>query len=164
MLFDSGSVHPYGSFWLDVVDKGIKGIAVIVAAIWTYFRADTYRRKIEPSVSGELFSKDGEHYALVLCRLKNLGQSKYVIRQKGTYLGAEAMRPRGRETLQGSEVFKDHAWIEPGEQIDESIVLRVPDPKTFVAVRFALRVVSKKVEWNASCILKETDPTSNPMI
>lgn len=34
MLYDSSSVHPYGSFWLDVADKGIKAAAVLVGGCW----------------------------------------------------------------------------------------------------------------------------------
>jgi hypothetical protein len=158
VIFESPPIHPYASFWLDVADKILKALAVLVAAVWTYFRADTYRRKIEPSVSGELFSSDGQSYAQVVCSLKNLGESRYVLTQAGTYLSAQVLRPAGREDIPGSEIFKDHGWIEPGEQIDDPIVLCIPDPRTFVAIRLNLRVISRKVEWNASCILREGAP------
>lgn len=159
MLLDA-SVHPYGSFWLDVADKAIKGIAVLVGGAWTYsnfLRARTFRPRIECTVSGQIFRKNGQAYALVSCVLKNAGQSKYVISQKGTYLEPIALTPAGRVKLPGAEVFSEHAWIEPGEQIVDPVVLAIPDPTDFVAVRLNLRVVSEGIEWNASCVLPDTE-------
>src|SRR5665213_3298959 len=100
MLLDSTSVHPYGAFWLDVADKGIKALAVIIGGIWTYInfiRSRTFKRKLEPSVSGEIFEKDGNYYILVSKRLKNVGQAQYTIRQKGTALEADTLNPDGRK-------------------------------------------------------------------
>jgi hypothetical protein len=158
MLFATDSVHPYGTFWLDFADKGIKALALCVAGAWTYISAaksGLFKPKLETHVCGEIFGKDGLHYILVTCSLKNVGQSKYTIRQKGTGLQAVTLSPAGRETLKGAEVFLDHGWIQPGEQIDEPLVLKIPDPKTFVAVKLSLRVVSDSIAWNASCILRE---------
>jgi hypothetical protein len=156
MLVSSAGVHPYATFWLDVADKGIKALAVMVGAAWThinFLRSRTFKRKVESSVSGKMFVKEGRYYVLVSCRLHNVGQSKYPIKQKGTYLEAMTLDPGGRRRLKGAEIFEDHGWIEPGEQIEEPLVLAIPDPKTYVALRLNMRVVSKTVEWNASCIL-----------
>lgn len=137
MLLDSTSVHPYGAFWLDFADKAIKALAVIVAGIWTYInfiRSRTFMKKLEPSVSGKIFEKNGKHYILISKRLKNVGQAKYPIRQKGTALEADTLSPDGRTRLSVTKAFEDHAWIEPGEQIDEPVVLSIPDPASFIAI------------------------------
>ena len=161
MLLSSESVHPYASFWLDFADKGIKGLAVIVAGAWTYMnfkKSRTFQRKLEPSITGEIFESGGQHYVLVTTRLKNMGQSKYTITQEGTGLEALKLSPHGRERISITSVFKDHAWIEPGEQIEDPILLIIPPPSTFVAVRLVLRVVSKvpeATEWNCSCIVRD---------
>jgi hypothetical protein len=52
MVFISSDVHPYASFWLDVADKAIKFVAVLVGASWTwinYKRSRRYKRKLERS-------------------------------------------------------------------------------------------------------------------
>lgn len=161
MAFCPESVDSYWSFWLDVADKGIKAFAVIIGAVWTYInviRSRTYKRKIEPGISGKLFRKNGAFYLLAVCRLKNVGQSKYTIKQEGTYVAAFAISEKGdEERILALEVFKEHGWIEPGEQIQEQRVAPIPSPKTFVALRLALRVVSEGVEWNASGIATEND-------
>jgi len=159
MFLESAGVHPYATFWLDVADKFIKGLAVCVAAVWTYYnqvRSRTYRPKPGCSVTGEMFSKDANYYVLCTCKLKNYGQSKVSIHQQGTALEAVTLSEDGRKQIPGAEVFKEHAWVEPDEEITEPIILRIPDPSTFVALRLNLRVVSESIEWNASCILKET--------
>lgn len=161
MLLGSDSVYPYGSFWLDFADKGIKALAVIVAGAWTFVnfkRSRTFQRKLEPSVSGEIFGSGGAQYILVTTRLKNVGQSQYNITQEGTALEAVKLSGEGRERISVTSVFEKHAWIEPGEQIEDPIILTIPSSCTFVAILLTLRVVSKlpkATEWNCSCIIRE---------
>jgi hypothetical protein len=169
-MFDAQSVHPYGSFWLDVCDKAIKAIAVIVAGFWTYFnyeKSRTYKSKLEPSVVAEIFQKDGVYYALVECSLKNVGKSKFPIRQTGTALAAVALRPNGREDVALATVFEDHAWIEPEERISDPRVLPIPNPVGYVALMLELRILSEtrrafrsslSIEWNAKTVLKSVSP------
>ncbi len=143
MFLSSDNVHPYGAFWLDVADKAIKALAVAVAGLWTfmnYKKSRTFHRKLEPMVSGEIFERCGSYYIVASTRLKNVGQSQYTITQEGTALVALKLTPEGRETLSVNPVFRDHAWIEPGEQIEDPIVLTIPAPSTFVAIRLNLRV------------------------
>lgn len=158
MFLDQPPVHPYASFWLDVADKGIKALAVFVAGIWTYAtvaRSRTYRRKLESSLSGEIFKRGTDHYLLVSCRLKNVGQSIYTITQRGTAVSSYTLAASGRTHLYTTPVFQEHRAVEPGEQIDDPLVLPIPDPATFVALRLELRVISVKSEWNTSCVVKE---------
>jgi hypothetical protein len=146
MILGSEGVYPYGSFWLDVADKGIKAMAVMIGAAWTYNnvrRSRTYARKLEPCVTGTLLKKNGGFYVLISCQLKNIGQTKYAIDQKGTYVGAFAISDQGEQSsVLALEIFKAHDWIEPGEQISEPQIGPIPNPKTFIALKLVLRVVS----------------------
>jgi hypothetical protein len=167
MIPDANKVHPYGSFWLDFADKLIKGLAVIVAGAWTlinFKRSRVFHRKLEPSVSGEIFESGGEYYILVQTRLKNVGQSRYIITQKGTGLEAIKLSTQPRERISVTPIFENHAWIEPGEQIEDPVILKIPPPSAFVAVKLTLRVVSRTpepTEWNCSCIVRDIkDKTS----
>lgn len=168
MLLCLDNVPPYWNFWLDVADKGIKALALIVGAVWTYInviRSRTYKRKLELSISGRIFNKNGAYYLFASCQLKNVGQSKYTIQQRGTYLGAFTISDKGVEKrVLALEIFKDHGWIEPGEQICEPQIAPIPDPRTFVVLKLQLRVVSDGVEWNASCIAKETDSANTDSV
>jgi hypothetical protein len=159
MLF-SPEVHPYATFWLDAADKLFKLVAVLVAASWTwmnYSRGRTYKRKLEASVSGEIFFKNGLAYLLAQCRLKNVGQSVYKIQQKGTACTVESLSLKGRTRLNVVSVFTLHEWIEPGELVDDPFVIPIPDTKTFVALRLNLRVVSEGIAWNGISIVKAPD-------
>lgn len=170
MILEGSAVHPYGSFWLDVADKAIKGAAVIVAGVWTlinFERARTFRRKLEPKVSAQLFKIATDNFLVVTCRLKNVGQSKYPIRQKGTAVEIVSLEATGRGTPVVSRIFEKHDWVEPGEEIEQSLIFPVPDPQTLVAFEVSLRVVSENeldaaaIEWNASCLASAYFATEN---
>lgn len=156
MLF-AEPVHPYGSFWSDIADKAIKAIALVIGGVWTY--RDSFRAKVESEISGEIFSRGGKHYLIMKAELKNLGKSKYVIRQVGTYIGAEAIDyDRNKKSIFASAVFKDHAWIEPEEIIQDSVITEISSPATCIAIKLNLRIVSRRffsgIEWNATNILR----------
>lgn len=160
MLFFLEGIHPRATFWLDAADKVIKALAVLVGALWTwmnYVRGRIYKRKLEPGVSGEIFSKDGISYLLIACHLKNVGQSLYTIEQKGTGCEIIALSRNDPTRLSVLEVFKDHGWIEPGEQINQPLLQELPDPKTFSALQLNLRIVSHGIEWNDSSIVTSPD-------
>jgi hypothetical protein len=161
MFFDGGSVHPYGSFWLDFADKAIKGAAVLVGGAWTlinFERSRTFRRRLEPKVAAQIFKAGPDYFLLTTSRLKNIGQSKYPIRRRGTVVEVESIETTGRKRLRVSRVFDKHGWVEPGEEIEHSLIFPVPDPSKVVAFEVSLRVVSEDetdteaIEWNASCV------------
>jgi hypothetical protein len=158
--------HANAEFYLDVFDEVIKFIALLVGGAWTlmnYLRGRTYKRKLETAITGHLFRKNGQPYVSILCRLKNLGQSKYPIEQRGT--GCEVLAYTGGEPqlLWLFTVFHEHGWLEPGEQIDEPLLLRVQiDPVRLIGVRLHLKVASGGIEWNSSCIVESADPEVQP--
>jgi hypothetical protein len=161
MLFGGTDVHPYGSFWLDVADKVVKTVALGVGAWWAvmnFKKSRTYTPRLEPSVSGEVFSKDGQTYLLIKCQIKNVGQSVYKIIETGTGCEVITLSKGGRNRISVLRPFrKKHGWIEPGEQISDPFVLRIPDPKTFIALQLDLRIISDGIEWNGSSIIKSPD-------
>jgi hypothetical protein len=155
----SGStLHPIVSFWLDVADKVIKLFAVLIAGAWTwmnYRRSRTYAKKLELLLSGSIVVK--EHlYVEVVAGLKNLAASRHAVQQQGT--GCEilaVMKNMEERRIRLYSVFELHEWIEPGETIDDLIQCKVPiAPKDIVWIRINLRVVSGKIEWNTSCLIK----------
>ena len=154
------TLHPHIGFWLDVVDKAVKVVAVLLGGAWTlmhYLRGRTFKRRLEPGVSGLLFRSGGEAYVVVTCTLKNLGLSKCDLDFPGTWCEVQQMRPTGREKLRRFPIFRDHPWIESGEPVTESVVLPVPAPETFVALEMKLREKDQLV-WKAKGVLPSPDP------
>jgi hypothetical protein len=160
------SPHPYISFWLDVVDKAVKVVAVLLGGGWTlmlYRRNRTFRRRLEPGVSGQLYRAGGAAYLVITCTLKNVGSAKCDLNFPGTWCEVQQMKPAGREVLRRFAIFRDHPWIESGEPVTDSVVLPVPPPETFVALHMTLKVKSQdrqeknSIVWKARNVLPSAD-------
>jgi hypothetical protein len=169
MFFDSP--YPHASFVLDVVDKGVKVVAVMLGGAWTlmhYQRSRTYKVRLEPGVSGQMFCAGGESYLVIACTLKNVGLSKIDLNWPETWGEVHLMKVAGREKLRRFEVFRSHGWIESGELVTDAVVLPVPAPETYVALQLDLKVMSKEtrpedeIVWRAKSVLPSPDavPTS----
>ena len=108
----------------DIVGTLITALAVIVGALWAYYRfvkGRTYRPRLEVSMGGEWFTVDGKRLLLARVRLKNIGASVVELLQKGTGLRVSTLgdsdSPRTVSWMQGRvyTILDEHAWIEPGE-------------------------------------------------
>jgi hypothetical protein len=157
-MFDpTPSLHPVASFWLDVADKAIKALAVMIGFGWTVINfkiSRTFQDRIEVSVTGTLHRREYLQTLIVNCQIKNVGQVRYDIEQKGTCVEVFGCAADGSEELiQTIEVFKDHQWIEPLEVIVEPKWLAISEPDKLLAIKAAVRIVSNKIEWNGSCIV-----------
>lgn len=154
----SGSSHATAAFWLDISDKFIKFTAVLVGATWTfmnYKRSRTYAQKLELLLAGSMVSKR-DNYIEVSAGLKNLGASRYDVQQKGT--GCEViaiMRDLSERSVKLFSIFESHEWIEPGESIGDLMQCKVAIPaEEIVWLKVHLRVISREIEWNSSCLIR----------
>ena len=164
---------------LDAIDKIVKVIAVILGGIWTYLnyvRGRTYKRRLEPKISGKIVPGVGAGALMVIgtAQTKNVGLSKVDIEASGTAVIVADMVPgksaRGvakivEASIPGGVlgVFEKHGWLEPGETIDESFAVPLPPRNDRAAVRLRLRIVSrhwlfKNIEWNADAIAELPPP------
>jgi hypothetical protein len=163
MFGSPATVYPDASFWLDVLDKAIKVIAVLIGGVWTFVNiriSRIYRNKAEISITGTLHPRGNALLLIINCQIKNIGQVKYDINQKGTCVQVLGINDQGKdEEIALLEVFKDHFWIEPGELVTEPKCL--PIPTHYLAIKTTMRVVSAKIEWNASSITTTDNPTAN---
>lgn len=108
-MFAETTLHPHISFWLDIVDKAVKVVAVLLGGAWTlmhYLRGRTFKRRLEPGVNGLLFRSGGEAYVVVTCTLKNLGLSKCDLDFPGTWCEVQQMKPAGRQTVRRFPIFR----------------------------------------------------------
>ena len=96
MVFDANTVPPQhgnASFWLELADRIIKFLALLVGAAWTwmhYRRSRTYAQKLELEVEGRIASRHGP-YLEVVTVLKNLGASPHSLQARGTSCTAWAV-------------------------------------------------------------------------
>jgi hypothetical protein len=158
---------------LDIVDKAVKVAAVLIAAAWGYLnyrRGRTFKRRLEPRISGKIFCRDGTWLLCGEAELKNVGLSVVTIEQKGTAILVDdcvmVTDPSSssrvvQERVAVLEVFKAHGWIEPGESIKQSFLNALPSRADRVAARLRIRIVSHKTEWNDDSIA-EIVPPSKP--
>jgi len=144
---------------LDIIDKGVKVVAVLIAGVWGYLnyrRGRTFKRRLEPRISGKVFRSNGAWLLCGLAQLKNVGLSKVTIEQKGTAIVIDdqllVYDPSGISRVESErvavlEVFKVHGWIEPGESIEQSFLRALPGRANRVAARLRLRIVSPASRW-----------------
>lgn len=151
-MIDTSGPHSGASFWLDVVDRVIKFLALLVGAAWTwmhYARSRTYAQKLELELDGQVFFNK-ELYLEVVLKLKNLGAARHPVQELGTSCSVWAISRGLAETpILGTSVFQMEEWIEPNESINDSKVFRIDHPiEEIVWLKISLRVESEGREWN----------------
>jgi hypothetical protein len=152
------TVHPNISYWIDV---GIKLGALILGGIWTFWnsrKSRTYAQKLDLQLSGDVFFKD-DLYIDVSIVLTNLGAAKHILQPEGTSCEIVAVqKDLSQESVRLFSVFTLHSQIEPGEAIGDHVLWRIPRPSPdIVWLKIDLRVVSGKVEWNRTSVVRVAD-------
>lgn len=159
-------VNPTSSFWLDIVDKLIKLIAVFIGGLWTwwnYRKSRTYEQRLELVVSGNVFAR-GDLYGDLRVVVKNIGASKHTVASAGTSCELFAIwSDMSENSVDIFHVFALNDRIEPGESIADTRTWHIPGPiNDILWIKLALRVVSNGLEWNSSCLIRvehEVDST-----
>ncbi len=162
------SLHPKAAFALDIADKAIKAIAVLLGGIWTYWnygKSRTYEQKLQLQVSGDVFLR-GSLYLDVAVVLENVGASKSLIQAQGTTCDVVAiMNDLSELPVRLFPVFALHTQIEPGESVSDHVFWRLENPsEQMVWLMVNLRVISGRIEWNAKAMVRvdPVKPKSGP--
>lgn len=85
-MIDTNAPHGSASLWLDVADRVIKFLALLVGAAWTwmhYVRSRSYSKKLALTLEAAIFVKDGL-YLEVTRGLENLGAARHPVKERGT--------------------------------------------------------------------------------
>ncbi len=143
--------HGSAALWLDVADRVIKFLALLVGAAWTwmhYTRSRTYAKKLELGLEASIFVRDGL-YLEVAMRLENLGAARHPVQERGTSCTVWAVMDNlSRVRLFAQTAFETESWIEPGESIHDSKVFKIEMPREgIVWLMVNLRVESEDREW-----------------
>ncbi len=161
---------------IEIIDLVMKGLALIIGAGWTvltYLRGRTFKPRLEPMILGSIFPSNGIMCLSITAKLKNVGLTKIPIIQRGTAIRIFAYKPDPGVTgavepsrIATLEVFSDHEWIEPGEQVENSRVFLLPTTTTPIrAVHLKLRVVSRTnkakpgIVWISDQVIPFADPS-----
>lgn len=122
----------------DIIGAAVTAIAVIVGAIWAYYKfvaGRTFKQKLEIKTEQEWLKRDDDHFAHVRVTLSNIGASKVSIVTQGTALLLYSMKatvagmtdPEWDE-IRVQRVFGKASWLEPGEQVVEEVIVRTDAP------------------------------------
>ena len=149
------TTHPNISYWLD---EGTKLGALALGALWTYWnyrKSRTYAEKLELELAGDVFFKDGI-YIDVAANLTNIGASKHTLQPEGTSCEIIAiLKDLSQQTIRIFSVFDQQTMIEPGESINDHLLWYIEAPlPEIIWLKINLRVVSSKVEWNRTSIVR----------
>jgi hypothetical protein len=149
------SNHPNFTYWLD---ECIKLGAVLLGGWWTFWnyrKSRTYEQKLELELTGDLFFKESLYIDVAIV-LKNLGASKHVLQREGTSCEIVGiLTDLSREDIRLFSIFTLHNQIEPGESINDHVLWRIEEPPVgLVWLQINLRVVSGKVEWNRTSMVR----------
>lgn len=153
-----GTTHPNVSFALDIADKAIKAVAVIIGGLWVFWnhaKSRTYEQKLELEITGTVFVQQ-DLYGDVKAVVKNIGATKHALQQAGTYCELFTI---GTDLVERSvrifPIFTLQDRIEPQESVDETLCWRIPRPlDNIVWVKLNLQVVSDGVEWSTTCMIR----------
>lgn len=143
---------------LDDLEKIFQILAYIVGALWVYFnflRGRTYRERLEPAVFGYLSRDSDPEMIRAVVRAKNVGLTKVDVQQSGSglrFLAWDASRSDNWRHLATQSVFERHGWIEPGETVEDHLILPA-QLRGVPAVKLELVLTSGKIMWNSVAIV-----------
>ena len=149
---------PFTSETLDLVDKVARILAYVAGAAWVYFnffKARTYRPRIENSVKGELCRRASLEMVHVVVHVKNVGRGKVDIAQRGTgvrILSFDQSETNGWRHVATLPILTRHLWIEPNETVEDHAVWPLPLAK-IAAVKVELVLRGKRWMSEAATIL-----------
>jgi hypothetical protein len=153
-----GSVWPTAVQILDFFNKLVTTLAFLVAGGWAWFRfarLRTLKKRVEFSFDWKASPMEGSSIVGILTvKFKNTGNTEVILRKDAhprVTLGFGLIRPAtqpneipsvnlsSRELSALPFLFKPHSQIEPGETIDDVVVLCLDVTKA-VAIQFHVQV------------------------
>ncbi len=148
-------------------------IGIIAGGVWTYFHyfhGRTYRPRLETNVSGKILKHDEVSLLVATIKIKNVGLSKIDIKQKGSGMRIIGLEKKSNvQEIEKNEgvrlktipVFENHAWIEPGETVEDIHTLTLPN-QAYIGLMLDVRLVTNKIAWRFSSVIDfPKTPTNN---
>lgn len=169
---------------IDSTQKAITALAVIIGGIWAwlkFFRGRTFRSRIELALSAKIIMSGNSKFLKATMEMKNVGLSQVILKTDAVYLDVfliDVATVRSADRLFRArwgepatfEVFQDHAWVEPSEEISDELLLQLPDNEQ-LACKLKLTVNSRGsfirkqgTRWSATAIIdsRPAPPADEP--
>ena len=128
-------------------------------AYYHYFRGRTYRPRLDLGVSGTMSQGQSLDSIVATVTVKNVGLSRLIVEQEGTALVVSTCEiptepfMRVQWTAQGAyPIFEKHSWIEPGEIIQNKVLVNVQPNQAPVLLE--LRVNAAGIAWSVDEIVR----------
>jgi hypothetical protein len=155
---------------IDSAEKISKIVAIIVGGIFAYykfFRGRTFRPRLEPALEASVLQIGALKHLKAKVRVKNVGLSRVPIEREVSGLRVFVYAPMNSDGEPGDkvspvewrrertvDVFKDHAWIESGETIEDNWLLSMPRSELPAAFRLELKLAGRTTDWFANAIVE----------
>lgn len=150
-------------------------IAIILGGFWTYFtfiKGRTLKEQLEPKVTSHIINRSNDKILVATIQLKNTGKTIVNFKQSGTRLVVFQYQPSENIAVvtenewhvyyAAPPILRDHERIEPGEQIQEPVLIPLEqDDRQIYMIR--LRINSKKTTWTVDAIIEGNSATSKPL-
>lgn len=153
--------------FIDNAHKLVQIAAIITAGVWAYyqfFRGRTFRPRLEPAIEAAVLQFGDSRYLKIKLRVKNVGLSNVPIDRDASGLRVFTSEARAdsdeacrvlpvvwrRERTIG--VLSDHAWIESGETVEDTLLLSLPESQAGGAYRVEVKLAGCKTDWYASAV------------
>ncbi len=146
--------------FLDIIETLFKIFAYILGGLWVYFnyfQGRTHKPRMEIKVTGGKLSEPFGGLVKIFVQAKNVGLSKIELKDEGTGIriyvfDATKTVDNWIHVVTCSILTPYHQWIEPGETIEDAILIPV-EPVSYAAIRAELNLNSTKVTWKVAAIL-----------
>jgi len=144
---------------LTKLDTFSKIAIAVLGGIWTlltYVRGRTFRRRLEPKITGEVFEEGGARFLSIVASARNVGLSKAEVIEDGTWVRIFLLKKKNVKSfavpaevrLGTAPILLQHSWIEPGEEVHDVLIVQLPEKSAEdIGVRLDLRVKSQEWRW-----------------
>lgn len=155
--------------FFDALQKIIGIIALIIGAVWGYFRfvrGRTYKPRLEVEMNVDIINRDASILMIIGVEVKNVGLSKFVFNNELTSIlifpykrenyvvVSGAHSAIWSEPIYASAILKNHRWIESGEIIKEQILVALPPEEELAWQVKSIIISNKGIMWESSTIIK----------
>ena len=143
------------------IEEVLRVLAYIAAGAWAYFhflRGRTFKPRLDPSLSASLIPSGGKAALHVRLTVRNVGQSRIQIAQKGSGLRVLLHSPaaEGFTHHTTTDILTPGEWLEPCETVMDEFLVDVPAAVT--AARCELHIVGTKSMWKTATIAMKHEP------
>jgi hypothetical protein len=145
----------------------VTALALAIGGGWAYFkfiRGRTFKERLKITVDGEMEPSSNLLRVSVSCEAENIGLREFRMAREGTSLTlfahtlaepSDQARETSWELMGAWRAFEDRTVLEPGEALQEPVLLEVPEGG-FAALMLELTVYSRSGRyWKAASVVTD---------